>query len=122
VTAAFVRGEHTFLVSGDEYVRYSGADYRLADASYPKPLAGNPDGLPSVPFKAALQMPMAARATSSKPSTFLIMRAFRPDPDQSRWGPHLDQYLAPWRWTPPTAWTISTTLFSGNEIACYHRR
>jgi hypothetical protein len=42
VDAAFVdRGRTTFLFSGDQYVRYSRADYRYADAGYPKPIAGN---------------------------------------------------------------------------------
>jgi hypothetical protein len=42
VDAAFVqRGVTTFLFSGDQYVRYTGGDYRFVDPGYPKPLAGN---------------------------------------------------------------------------------
>jgi hypothetical protein len=42
VDAAYVdRGKVTYLFSGDQYVRYSGADYRYVDAGYPKPIAGN---------------------------------------------------------------------------------
>ena len=32
--------EGTYLFSGDQYVRYSTADYRYVDAGYPKPIAG----------------------------------------------------------------------------------
>lgn len=46
VDAALRRGEHTFLVCDGEYVRYTGEAYELCDEGYPKPLAGNPDGLP----------------------------------------------------------------------------
>jgi hypothetical protein len=42
VDAAFVfQGKFTYLFSGDQYVRYSGQDYRSVDAGYPKPLLGN---------------------------------------------------------------------------------
>ena len=42
VDAAFVdRGTTTFLFSGDQYVRYSGPDYRHVDAGYPKPILAN---------------------------------------------------------------------------------
>lgn len=53
IRTALVRGEHTFLVSEDHYVRYTGSEYAKVDAGYPKPLAGNPDGLPHAPFDAA---------------------------------------------------------------------
>jgi Tc toxin complex TcA C-terminal TcB-binding domain/Neuraminidase-like domain/Salmonella virulence plasmid 28.1kDa A protein/Hemopexin len=39
--AVVTRGERTYLFSGDQYVRYTGADYRYTDAGYPKPIAGN---------------------------------------------------------------------------------
>lgn len=42
VDAVFVyRNTTTYLFSGDQYVRYSGEDYRFADAGYPKPLLDN---------------------------------------------------------------------------------
>jgi hypothetical protein len=41
VDAAVVTGGVTYLFSGDQYVRYSGADYRYADVGYPKPIIGN---------------------------------------------------------------------------------
>ncbi|MEU4744493.1 hemopexin repeat-containing protein, partial [Actinosynnema sp. NPDC023658] len=42
VDAAFVdAGGTTFLFSGDQYVRYTGAAYRHADPGYPKPIADN---------------------------------------------------------------------------------
>jgi hypothetical protein len=42
VDAAFVDSGHTtFLFSGDQYARYSGADYRHADPGYPRLIADN---------------------------------------------------------------------------------
>lgn len=42
VDAAMVfRGETTFLFAGDQYVRYSGPDYRYVDDGYPKKIAEN---------------------------------------------------------------------------------
>ncbi|MEV6237784.1 hemopexin repeat-containing protein [Lentzea sp. NPDC051838] len=42
VDAAFVDGDGlTFLFSGDQYVRYSGASYRFVDPGYPKLIADN---------------------------------------------------------------------------------
>ncbi|MGH8919802.1 MAG: hemopexin repeat-containing protein, partial [Actinomycetes bacterium] len=38
VDAAFVDGGTTYLFSGDQFVRYSGADYRYVDTGYPKPI------------------------------------------------------------------------------------
>ncbi|WP_158557937.1 hemopexin repeat-containing protein [Spongiactinospora gelatinilytica] len=41
IDAAFVwRGRHTYLFSGDRYVRYTGDAYRDIDPGYPKPIAG----------------------------------------------------------------------------------
>ncbi|BCB78171.1 hypothetical protein Pflav_045810 [Phytohabitans flavus] len=39
VDAALVAGEYTYLFSGDQYVRYTGTDYRRADDAYPKTIA-----------------------------------------------------------------------------------
>jgi hypothetical protein len=39
VDAALVDGTHTYLFSGDQFVRYTGGDYLLADEGYPKPLS-----------------------------------------------------------------------------------
>jgi receptor-binding and translocation channel-forming TcA subunit of Tc toxin/ABC toxin-like protein/neuraminidase-like protein/hemopexin/virulence plasmid A protein len=38
--AVVVRGV-TYLFSGEQYVRYSGPDYRFVDAGYPRPIVGN---------------------------------------------------------------------------------
>ncbi|MEU6778308.1 hemopexin repeat-containing protein [Nonomuraea angiospora] len=46
VDAALVRGEHTFLFSGDQYVRYTGADYRYVDEGYPRTIEDDWGGLP----------------------------------------------------------------------------
>ncbi|GAA3254959.1 hemopexin repeat-containing protein [Dactylosporangium siamense] len=40
VDAAVVLRGVTYLFSGDQFVRYSGADYEYADAGYPKPIVG----------------------------------------------------------------------------------
>jgi Tc toxin complex TcA C-terminal TcB-binding domain/Neuraminidase-like domain/Hemopexin len=44
VDASFVTGEHTFLFSGDQYVRYSGAEYAFVDEGYPRGIAASPPG------------------------------------------------------------------------------
>jgi hypothetical protein len=41
VDAAWVRDGRTFLFSGDQYARYSTADYTAADPGYPKTIADN---------------------------------------------------------------------------------
>ncbi|MCA9700712.1 MAG: hypothetical protein KC431_24510, partial [Myxococcales bacterium] len=46
VDAALRLGDHTFLFSGSEYVRYTGDAYELCDPGYPQSLANNNDGLP----------------------------------------------------------------------------
>ncbi|MBB4751809.1 hemopexin repeat-containing protein [Actinoplanes lobatus] len=54
VDAALVDGEHTYLFSGDQFVRYTGGDYRRVDDGYPRPLADftlaelPPDGVDAV--------------------------------------------------------------------------
>ena len=44
VDASFVRGEHTFLFSGDQYVRYTGAEYAFVDEGYPRSIAASLPG------------------------------------------------------------------------------
>ena len=39
VDASFVRGDQTFLFSGDQYVRYSGPEYAFVDEGYPRSIA-----------------------------------------------------------------------------------
>ena len=39
--ATLVHGDVSFLFSGDEYVRYTGAEYEYVDEGYPRPIAGN---------------------------------------------------------------------------------
>ncbi|WP_061300608.1 hemopexin repeat-containing protein [Herbidospora cretacea] len=46
VDAALVRGEHTFLFSGDQYVRYTGADYSHVDEGYPRTIEDDWGDLP----------------------------------------------------------------------------
>ncbi len=46
IDAAFSLGNKTFIFSGNEYVRYSGSEYKL-DKGYPKVIKGNPDNLPN---------------------------------------------------------------------------
>ncbi|MGW0809826.1 hemopexin repeat-containing protein [Nonomuraea sp. NPDC002799] len=47
VDAALVRDRHTFLFSGDQYVRYTGADYRYVDEGYPRTIEGDWGALPA---------------------------------------------------------------------------
>ncbi|WP_329430045.1 hemopexin repeat-containing protein [Streptosporangium sp. NBC_01495] len=47
VDAALVRDRHTFLFSGDQYVRYTGADYLHVDEGYPRTIEGDWGGLPA---------------------------------------------------------------------------
>ncbi len=57
VDAAFTIGDKTYLVSGDEYIRYTGPDYEFIDEGYPKKLATNTEGLPtSMSMDAALRI------------------------------------------------------------------
>ena len=46
VDSALVWQGHTYLISGDQYVRYTGTAYQFVDPGYPQPLAGNTEGLP----------------------------------------------------------------------------
>lgn len=45
INAALSVGNKTFLFSGDQYVRYTGSDYKL-DKGYPKPIKDNKDNFP----------------------------------------------------------------------------
>ena len=47
VDAALVRGNHTYLFCGDQYVRYTGKDYDLIDEGYPKRIQGNTENIPA---------------------------------------------------------------------------
>jgi hypothetical protein len=46
VDAALVRGQYTYLISGDKYVRYTGDAYDFVDDGYPKDLANNTENIP----------------------------------------------------------------------------
>ena len=122
VTAALVRGEQAYLVSGDSYVRYSDAGYGLVDAGYPKPLAGNPDGLPPVAFRGAIHVPEGG--PDSRLCFFIgTGHVFddalsTPIPNRSRWGRMRTNILLR---GVDTAYRVGGKhyLFSGNEVACY---
>ncbi|MER5424776.1 hemopexin repeat-containing protein [Streptosporangium roseum] len=47
VDAALVRDQYTFLFSGDQYVRYTGADYLYVDEGYPRTIEGDWGTLPA---------------------------------------------------------------------------
>lgn len=49
VDAVIVRGKHTFVLSGQRYVRFTGTPFGQIDAGYPKEIAGNCDALPDWP-------------------------------------------------------------------------
>ncbi|HVN10804.1 MAG TPA: neuraminidase-like domain-containing protein, partial [Kineosporiaceae bacterium] len=46
VDAALVRGQYTYLISDDKYVRYTGDTYDFVDDGYPKDLANNTENVP----------------------------------------------------------------------------
>ena len=118
VTAALIRGDQTFLVSGDSYIRYSGADYHFVDEGYPKPLAGNADVLPQVPFTAALQL-SDGRTCYFIGTEHVFSDALSTQvPNQERWGLIRTNILLR---GVDTAYRIDNKhyLFSGNEVACY---
>jgi hypothetical protein len=120
VTAAFVRGGITFLVSDDSYFRYSDPSYDLADAGYPKPLAGNPDHLPEVSFNAPIAMPKPdGRMCYFIGTDHVFDDAFQTRiANQTRWGIIRTNILVR---GVDTAYRIGNNhyLFSGNEIARY---
>lgn len=47
IDAAYSQDDHTYLISGDEYIRYSGSTYEFIDDGYPQKLNENSDGLPA---------------------------------------------------------------------------
>jgi Tc toxin complex TcA C-terminal TcB-binding domain/Neuraminidase-like domain/Hemopexin len=49
VDAVFVRGNQTFVCTGDSYLRFTGTPFQWPDQGYPRPLHGNPDRLPEWP-------------------------------------------------------------------------
>ncbi len=118
VTAAFVRGDNTFLISGDSYFRYSGAAYDLADTGYPKPLAANPDRLPEVPFQAPIEMPDGRMCYVIGTNHVFDNALQQPATNQSRWGLIRTNILVR---GVDTAYRVDDKhcLFSGNEIAWY---
>ena len=64
VDAAFCDGDHTYLISGDSYVRYTGEAFEFVDNGYPRALAGNPteDALPAwSKVDAAVRLPSGER-------------------------------------------------------------
>ncbi|MBT2233166.1 hemopexin repeat-containing protein [Nonomuraea sp. NEAU-A123] len=95
VDAALVRGPHTFLFSGDQYVRYSGTEYDTVDDGYPRTIDGSLSAdldLPALPDAFADGFDAAFRGLDG--GTYLFkgaryLRADRTEPDQpvnSLWG------------------------------------
>jgi hypothetical protein len=117
VTAALARGEHTFLVSGESYVRYSGTEYGFVDDGYPRTLAGNADALPQVPFDAAVEVDGRVCYFLQKQHAFSdnLARSF---PNSRRWGRLRTNILVR---GIDVAYRVDNKhyLFSGNELACY---
>ncbi|HWQ12191.1 MAG TPA: hemopexin repeat-containing protein [Roseiflexaceae bacterium] len=91
VDGAFVRGDHTYLVSGDQYVRYTGDRYDYIDAGYPKPLRGNTEALPDWDriggiFQAHDSLVSFFDNRDSSRSYVMSQDLQRPLPTRSRWG------------------------------------
>jgi hypothetical protein len=118
VTAAFLKSGQTFLVSGASYARYSGADYSVVDAGYPKLLTNNSDGLPQGAFTAGLQLPDGSFCFFMGTQYVTDKNLETPTPNQNRWGRIGSNIL---RRGVDTAYRIDNKhyLFSGDEIACY---
>jgi len=118
VSAALVHGEYTFLVSGDSYVRYSGTDYSFVDEDYPKPLAGNSDGLPQVPFRAGVEYPDGRMCYFEGTDYVFSNDLSKKTPNKSQWGRIRSNILVR---GVDTAYRVDKKhyLFSGDEIACY---
>jgi hypothetical protein len=79
IEAALVRGAHTFLVSGGEYVRYTGPSYGVVDEGYPRPLDHNPDDLPAE-VTAAASLRGASYFFEDEPPVFVVV-----EPDGATW-------------------------------------
>ncbi|WP_159079121.1 hemopexin repeat-containing protein [Plantactinospora sp. BC1] len=47
VDAVLVRGDHTFVFSGERYLRFTGTPFGLVDAGYPRSIAENDEGFPA---------------------------------------------------------------------------
>ena len=107
VDAAFVwRGTTTYLFSGDQYVRYSGSDYRYVDAGYPKSVVADLRSRGVLP-----QPARGVRADAGRPD-----RGGRADGDRRRPGerPHRvpvrrrgPATSSPRAWRPATSWSGS---------------
>jgi hypothetical protein len=118
VSAAFVRGAQTFVVSADAYVRYSGADYSFIDADYPRSFAGNPDGLPELPVDAALETEDGRVCYFIGADHTFGDALSKRIPNRTRWGRLRSNLLFR---GPDAAYRVDGKhyLFSGNELACY---
>lgn len=62
VDAALVADRRVYLFSGDQYVRYSSADYTYVDDGYPSPSKGSPSSWASRPC------PRSSKTVSTRPS------------------------------------------------------
>jgi hypothetical protein len=94
VDAAFVADRYTYLFSGDQYVRYSGADYDVVDDGYPKAI--DPDlaaelKLPPLPKEFRNGVDAAFRAPNGE--TFLLKgKRFLRGVEQPAVGPVNEQW------------------------------
>jgi hypothetical protein len=96
VDAALVAGQHTFLFSGDQYVRYSGSEYDFVDDGYPRAIGDAlPDelGIPALPTELLDGIDAAFRGPDGdtylfKGKQFLQGGAPQPalQPVSGRWG------------------------------------
>ncbi|MFC4118573.1 hemopexin repeat-containing protein [Nonomuraea zeae] len=93
VDATLVAGPHTFLFSGDQYVRYTGTEYEYADDGYPRTIGGSLPGelgIPALPDEFADGLDAAFRAAGGATYLFKGARYLRagdePQPIESLWG------------------------------------
>ncbi|GIH23661.1 hypothetical protein Aph01nite_19710 [Acrocarpospora phusangensis] len=100
VDAALVRDQHTFLFSGDQYVRYTGTEYAYADEGYPRTIAPSLAaelGLAALPEEFEDGLDAAFRSADGqvylfKGTRFLAGDAVRPVTEQ--WGRIRNEFAA----------------------------
>ncbi len=92
VDAAFVAGGHTYLLSGDQYVRYTGYAYDEVDDGYPRTIAGSLPaelGMPEPPDGFRNGVDAAFRAPTGETYLFKgkqYAHAGGVEPIAGRWG------------------------------------
>jgi hypothetical protein len=102
VDAALVADRHTYLFSGDQYVRYSGTDYDMVDEGYPKAISwlSSELNLPALPAEFVDGIDAAFRGPDGGTYLFKGKQFFRDGgqpavaPVGGRWGKVRNEFAA----------------------------